>query len=103
MIKDCAGLSIATSAEDIWNKYTDQPMKKAGSKSRAKLNSNLTDQEKTIIRLIMMPQQFDELITRPELEISASSLAATLTILEIRGLVRQLPGKYYQAIVKNIS
>ena len=29
-----------------------------------------------------------------------AQLASLLTILEVKGLIRQLPGKYYQTVVK---
>ena len=104
LIKDCPSMCMATSADDIWSRYTTQPMKKMHKNEKVEIkNNNLSDQEKKIIRLIMMPQQFDELMARPELAMPASTLAATLTMLEIKGLVKQLPGKYYQTIVKNIS
>ena len=103
LIRECPSMVMATSAADIWKRYSDKPLARSKEKSRSGQSKGLlSDQEKEILRLMMMPRQFDELAALPDLGLSPSALAATLTMLEIRGLVKQLPGKYYQTIIKNI-
>jgi DNA processing protein len=104
LIQDYPDLVMATSAADIWSKYTDQPMQRVPASSKVKLQQGaISEQERQILQLTMTPLQFDELATKAELGLSAATLAATLTMLEIRGLIKQLPGKYYQAVVKHIG
>jgi DNA processing protein len=104
LIRECPAMVMATSAEDIWRRYTDKPMKKMAQKAKVSVtHSGITDQERKILGLILMPRQFDELASSCGLGLTPAALAASLTMLEIRGLVKQLPGKYYQAVVKNIG
>ena len=49
--------------------------------------------EEAILKLLTTPMHFDQL--GQETGLDASSLAATLTLFEVRGLIKQLPGQYY--------
>ncbi len=103
LIKECPSLAMALSAEDIWEHYNTLPLQRMPSQTRVNItNSALNDKDRQLLALLTMPMQFDQLAVHEDLQIPTSSLAATLTMLEIRGLIRQLPGKYYQAVVKNI-
>lgn len=103
LIRECPAMVMAVCAGDIWQRYTDKPMKKATGKTQATADGRLSDEERKILSLIMLPKQFDELASAPGLELTPAALAAALTMLEIRGLVKQLPGKFYQSAVKHIG
>lgn len=104
LIKECPSLVMVLSAEDIWQHYNSLPLFKMPAQEKvANKEGEIASKEQKLLELIVMPMQFDELAAHAELGIPAASLAATLTMLEIRGLVRQLPGKYYQAVAKNIN
>ena len=93
------GAKIVLSAEDIWREYLTEP-KKISQPRKQKKSDNFSPTEKKLIKEMMMPVHFDRLLTIADLD--AAKLASLLTVMEIRGLIRQLPGKYYQTIVKNI-
>ena len=80
-----------------WTSYS--PQKQQGQTPADKTSPD----EKKLLAILKTPHQFDQLAGMKELGLATSQLASLLTILEIKGLIRQLPGKYYQAIVKNIS
>ncbi|MDO4732148.1 MAG: DNA-processing protein DprA [Bacillota bacterium] len=121
LIRD--GARMALSAEDIYSEYgnvslwqKEEPLPKRAlsaaapakeeppqkADARGELLPGLSQTERILLRRLLTPVQLDELAMDPELADDAAHLAATLTMLEIRGLVKQLPGKYYQAVVKNI-
>ena len=60
------------------------------------------EREKILLELLSVPVQFDRIGEQAELDISPAELAAVLTMLEIKGAVKQLPGKYYQRTVKKL-
>lgn len=93
------GAKIVLSAEDIWREYLAEPKKISRPRKQNK-SDNFSPMEKRLIKEMMMPVHFDRLLTVVDLD--AAKLASLLTVMEIRGLIRQLPGKYYQTIVKNI-
>ncbi|NLF80433.1 MAG: DNA-protecting protein DprA [Clostridia bacterium] len=104
LIQECPKLVMATSAADIWGKYTDRPLRQVPQRDQVSLQAGtISAEERKILQLTLTPLQFDELAAQEQLGLSAATLAATLTMLEIRGLIKQLPGKYYQAVVKNIG
>jgi DNA processing protein len=104
LIKDCPELAMALSSEDIWSHYTTLPLQPMKKSQKVEIKNNqISAEDRRLLNLVTMPMQFDELAAHPQLNLPASTLAATLTMLEIRGLVKQLPGKYYQAVIKNIS
>ncbi len=100
LLKD--GCQMALSAEDIRGFYIREPAK-AVTKSRAKgTEEALSPMDKRLLELLITPRHIDALAVAVQGDLAAGSLAASLTILEIRGLIRQLPGKYYQTVVKQI-
>jgi predicted Rossmann fold nucleotide-binding protein DprA/Smf involved in DNA uptake len=54
----------------------------------------LAAEERELLAQMSLPQHFDQLLAVSGWP--ANKLAALLTMWEIRGLARQLPGKYYQ-------
>jgi len=87
------GAKLVQTAEDVWREYLDapKPVLTAAEKER---RPQLAAEERDLLAQLSLPQHFDQL-----LDISgwpANKLAALLTMWEIRGLVRQLPGKNYQ-------
>lgn len=98
LIRD--GARMALSAEDIRSAYCPDPPKPVRRQKEPKPAVSPT--ERTLLEKLLLPVQMDELALDPELGLEVADLSAILTMLEIRGLVRQLPGKYYQAVVKNI-
>ena len=108
LIRECPSMVMATCAEDIWKQYSSEPLLRRTSpavpqQSRQETGNKINAQEKQLLTALTMPRQFDELAAMGELGLSASEMASMLTIMEIRGLIKQLPGKYYQAVVKNIK
>ena len=108
LIRECPSMVMATCAEDIWRKYMDEPMRRwtshAPQKQQGQPPADKTSpDEKKLLAILKTPYQFDQLAGMQELGLATSQLASLLTILEIKGLIRQLPGKYYQAVIKNIS
>ena len=91
------GCKIVTSARDIWSEYIKEtetvlPVLKAG------ICAELSEEESDLLRLLILPVHFDQLVLH--LGISAAQLATRLTMWEMDGIVKQLPGKYY---VSNIN
>lgn len=98
LIRD--GARIALSAEDIRSAYCSDPPKTIRRRKEPK--PVLSPTEQILLKKLLLPVQIDALALDPEIELEIAELSAILTMLEIRGLVRQLPGKYYQAVVKDI-
>ena len=100
------GAKMALSAEDIRQEYIKTlPISPSRGKGEPALGSStpeLSASEQSLLQKLLLPVQLDELALDPEVQMDVSQLAASLTMLEIRGLVRQLPGKYYQTVVKRI-
>lgn len=108
LIRECPSMVMATCAEDIWRRYMDSPMKRWTShspsvNSQAPAMDKNNEEEKKLLTILQTPYQFDQLVAMSELGLTTAQLASLLTILEVKGLIRQLPGKYYQTVVKNIS
>ena len=103
LIRD--GAVMVLSAQDVWNEYSDQPMKKARrGAARAEFKGNkLTSLEQKILQLLATPKRIDELVNEKILNIDLPTLNAQLTMLEMRGYIKQLPGQYYHTVVKKIS
>ena len=49
---------------------------------------------------MVLPLHFDVLLA--ESGLTAAQLSATLTVWEIRGLVKALPGRYFQAVINKL-
>lgn len=98
------GAKPALSAETIWREYSDAPLKRAATRSRrqAGKDSGVSAQETKLLALLQTPLQFEELAAMEELGLDTAALNAQLTMLELRGLIRQLPGRYYQTVVKRL-
>jgi len=106
LIRD--GAKMALSAEDICLEYQEMPTLKPLPEKKEKADKpgtmipGLSPTEQKLLKKLLTPVQLDELALDPDLNLEVSALTALLTMLEIRGMVKQLPGKYYQAVVKNI-
>jgi DNA processing protein len=87
------GAKLVQAAEDVWREYLDapKPVLTAAEKER---RPQLAEEERDLLAQMSLPQHFDQLLALSGWP--ANKLAALLTMWEIRGLVRQLPGKYYQ-------
>ncbi|MDO4581137.1 MAG: DNA-processing protein DprA [Bacillota bacterium] len=99
LIRD--GSLVATCAEDIWREYLDQPRHKYPPKGKAKAAETSAADDKLLDKLTL-PLHFDELLAADS-SLDAPTLAARLTVLEIRGLIKQLPGRYYQRTMREIK
>ncbi len=100
LIRD--GARMALSPEDIRREYIDGPRKDLSPEKAADPSPGQSPTEERLLKKMLLPVQMDELAADPDLGLSVSELAACLTMLEIRGLVKQLPGKYYQTVVKRL-
>lgn len=84
---------LTQTAEDVWREYLDMP-KPVLSQKQKEERPQLAGEERELLLQMVTPRHFDELL--PLSGWPPGKLAALLTMWEIRGLVRQLPGKYYQ-------
>ena len=87
------GAKLVQTAEDVWREYLDAPKPVLTSEEKEK-RPQLAAEERDLLAHISLPQHFDQLLAFSGWP--PNKLAALLTMWEIRGLVRQLPGKYYQ-------
>jgi DNA processing protein len=87
------GAKLLQTAEDVWREYLDAP-KPALSPEEKEQRPQLAAEERELLTQMSLPQHFDQLLAISGWP--ANKLAALLTMWEIRGLVRQLPGKNYQ-------
>lgn len=78
-----------------------KPRRSAQAPQKPKM-PQMKPEEQQLLELLRTPLRVEEILASEQLQIDASSLGALLTMLEIRGLVRQFPGQYYQAITKTI-
>ncbi|MCK4244037.1 MAG: DNA-processing protein DprA [Candidatus Omnitrophica bacterium] len=90
------GAKLVTESDDVIEELGALlnllPKKKEGKGEKAV--PTLKGEEKRIYHLLTTsPQHIDEIIKRSEL--SASTAAGLLMTLELKGLVKQLPGKFY--------
>jgi len=92
------GAKMVNTAEDIWGEYLQEG--KLPDFGQDIEEDAKTLEEKQIISLLAEPLHFDQLARKTQ--ILPQKLAAILTLLEIRGIIKQLPGKYYQATIKKI-
>ncbi len=92
------GAHLVQTAADIYNNYLDKPIK--GKPQAANPKIELADEERALLKKMYIAQHFDQLIEISNF--SPSKLSALLTIWEIRGLIVQLPGRYYQAKIKKL-
>ncbi len=92
------GIKIVLSSKDIYEEYL--PYGAMLPKKSAKDKERFTGQEKEILDLMTLPVHFDDLLR--QVNLTPQKLASLLTIWEIRGIISQLPGKYYHRITKDI-
>jgi len=59
-------------------------------------------EEAQLLHLLQTPMRVEDILNSGSLQLDAARLSAMLTILEIRGLIRQFPGKYYQTVTKHL-
>lgn len=87
------GARLVEGVEDILEEIGVGSLFKAGE-GKAPPFPRLTAEEETVYRLLSLePVHLDELIDRSRM--SAQEVLAGLMFLEIKGLARQLPGKFY--------
>lgn len=87
------GARLIEDADDIFEEIGVGSLFKPGN-GRIRSLPPITDEEKTFYQLLSHePVHLDELIVRSGL--SAQEALAILMFLEIKGMVRQLPGKFY--------
>ena len=79
----------STSDRKKEKKPIDKEEKQAYS-DQSKVLASLTSEEQTVLQLLEKECLVDDLIARADLP--AGKVQATLTMLQIKGLVRQLPG-----------
>jgi len=101
LIKEAPGAVMAASVEDVLDRFCIQPVLFA-AEDIAAAEEAVDEREKILLELLSVPVQFDRIGEQAELDISPAELAAVLTMLEIKGAVKQLPGKYYQRTVKKL-
>ena len=95
------GAKMVLETEDILQEYREWLRQKRQPACRPSQETpSLSPEERKLLQHMLLPRHFDELLSIGPYE--APSLAALLTILELRGLVKQLPGKYYQTVVKRL-
>lgn len=94
LIRD--GVSLVRNPDDVLESLGPlmQPVQRAqGDVVHVPRELVLTEQERSVLNLVTSePQHLDQLLAASELE--ASRVLATLTMLEMRRLVRRLPGSY---------
>ncbi len=91
------GSRMVTCAQDIWGEYISQPRLFPEYPEEER---GIEPEEKQLLNLLIMPLHFDELSEK--LKLPPHELASKLTIWEIGGKIKQLPGNYYQAKINKI-
>lgn len=92
------GCRLVTSAQDIWEEYISEPRLFPLEEEKPRVQVN--PQERQILSQLVLPVHFDELCQ--QFQLSPSQLASMLTMWEIKGKIKQLPGNYYQAKLQRI-
>lgn len=91
------GAKLVTESDDVIEELgalAELLPKKKEKKGEKAFPERLKGEEKRVYRLLTTsPQHIDEIIKRSEL--SASTVAGLLMTSELKGLVKQLPGKFY--------
>jgi DNA processing protein len=100
------GAKLVTTWEDVVEELPTEiraelfPVEKTTSAERARLfEESLTPQERTIFNLLGTDEtiHIDELVERAEL--NSSEVLAALCQMEMKGMVRQMPGKQFLKIL----
>lgn len=97
LIKD--GAKLVENVEDILEELgIDSSEKRTSQMSFQIPPANLSENEKNIIVMLSLePMQIDEIITKSGLTTSVT--ASTLTLLEMKSIVRRLPGNAYVRVL----
>lgn len=95
------GSRMVTSAEDIYKNYLTkikpvEPLAGQAEPPEAKAEGL----EKELLEMLVYPRHFDEICAK--LDILPAKLSSHLTLLEIRGKIKQLPGRHFQVIVNKL-
>ena len=98
LIKDGAA-AMMTCAEDVWQNYSSAPLVRPAVQSPARTED---PEERRLLLALKEPKRADELIAAGLTALNIADLQAKLSFLEIKGLIRQLPGKYYQTVIRSI-
>ena len=99
LIRDGAA-AMMTCAEDVWQNYSQAPLiRPAAPQPPARTED---PEERRLLLALKEPKRADELIEAGLTTLPIGDLQARLSILEIRGLIRQLPGSYYQTVIRSI-
>ena len=93
------GAKPVTTAKDVWEEYYPES-RRNNVKAVKKIANNNDPLEEKLTELLKEPLHFDELIGKVQL--TPDKLAAALTMYEIRGIIKQLPGKYYVKEIHNL-
>ena len=95
------GAHLVATADDVWPVYMDErkPAPETPA-AQAAPKSNLKPEEQKLLSKMVLPLHFDVLLA--ESGLTAAQLSATLTVWEIRGLVKALPGRYFQAVINKL-
>lgn len=93
------GAKPVCTARDVWEEYFPESRKcQVNSGNCAK--TNVSGEDTLLIQLLREPLHFDELLNK--LDMPPHKLASLLTVGEVKGLIRQLPGKYYIAAAHDL-
>lgn len=98
LLKDGAA-AMMTCAEDVWANYSDAPLVRAAGPAPAPAED---PEDKRLLQALKEPRRADELISSGATGLDIATLQARLSRLEIMGRVKQLPGKYYQTVIRGI-
>lgn len=94
LLKD--GASLVTKAEDIMNTLGWSFSKRAQVKTT---NFELTEQEQKILNTVAIePKSIDEIMNLTKIEFD--DLMTLLTMLELKGIIKQTEGEKYASCVK---
>ncbi|MDK2821955.1 MAG: processing protein [Clostridia bacterium] len=87
------GAKVVTQVEDILEEYNLKPVLKDDSKDKNEADNLTTNEEKVLAGLSLVPTHIDAIISMTGL--SPGELNNILIQLEIRQLIRRMPGGFY--------
>ncbi|MFH1395563.1 MAG: DNA-processing protein DprA [Candidatus Omnitrophota bacterium] len=104
------GAKLVMSAEDILNELnlekvegTESPEKKENKSSDAEIICKLDNEERTVLGLISLVKNahIDDIIDQANLD--SGRIFAALLKMQMKGLVKELPGKYFVLTKERVS